>query len=1127
MRRGTYRCWRTWINFVKAKRPPTHVTDASAVKNGIIATESHFKTNIGATTNESQKLSGHQGFAHNPLQQWAVFRNTAAFLVKGVRRIVPQYFPHKVRRNIMLHSNDDTKNCNALASNCVNGKVYNVTEAQTLPITPIDQIADANLGDAVDASHTGLDSSSEEKQQVASPVEQNADADSVDVTDDSCTAVNSDSGGEKAEPSPTQTLSAATMVSIGKEYGTKNLCTLPADGAKKYTTVRKWKEYQNRMPTDAEWHTWSNKVDVTALCILTGMISGFLFVIDFDDGGSCFEAWLQLIPQELRDKITLIVRTPSGGYHVYLRCEGEPIGNVKLAWKKDGKTKDGKPKFATLIETRGEGGLVMAPPTLGYEIISGSLDNVPVVSREDVDKLFEVARSFCEKQTDNEPASTKPSSPSSRKQNAKKERPTPAQSKNNNFDRFVSSGEWLNHLCDLEALGWFFFESNGVLYFQTPDGDHSPGKHDGNIKDGIAYFFSKAPSPFAENKGYPIYKLFAGALFGDIGKTGLAKLAKKFFREPATSVPLPPLVSCGVAPLDSILVKIPLVNWEPFETVGRNGEIKPPSDRDYILRTCEQILRTADKAVIPLVNHKGVIYYSTGTHYKLVNELELKNFLIEGAIRCDVPSDVAVYQFFVEKIFKQFLINSARHNSGVSESDVPFINLQNGTLFFDKQGHRFETHSPKRFIRYCLHFPYDPAAIAKLWLEHINRSLPNPEKQQYLAKCLALPFYRGKIEKAPTFQGERDTGKSTTLDVFKALVGAENFTTLSLAVLTKAETQGDYARARLDGKLVNIASDISAKMNDEGLAKMLISREEVPARHPYGEGFDMRNYARLIFALNSIPPQLFTDPALTKRAAIIEFDQQIRTEDVVTGFAESIIENELPGVLNWIIENGLDQLLKTGRLDTPQCCVEAMERLRIEIDPLSGWLSEQGYYPGNAESISVKYAYSEFVDYCKDNGYQVLSKKTFTQRLRSFGYSVHAPNNHVGVKLFYTTSVPNNASPHSPDSPPQENRGETGVQEGNDKTPCLTSFPDHSPVIPPLDPTNTGMGNDGNEGNGFTEQSLAGQEGCNDPLYDNDYAPDSKNNPLPEYGSNAAKFGHDAHRRRYIPNNYDTEGWQC
>ena len=54
----------------------------------------------------------------------------------------------------------------------------------------------------------------------------------------------------------------------------------------------------------------------------------------------------------------------------------------------------------------------------------------------------------------------------------------------NDFDWFAA-GEWRNHLTDLEVHGWDFFERDGVVYFQTPDGDHEPGKHDGNIKDCI------------------------------------------------------------------------------------------------------------------------------------------------------------------------------------------------------------------------------------------------------------------------------------------------------------------------------------------------------------------------------------------------------------------------------------------------------------------------------------------------------------------------------------------------------------------------------------------------------------------------------------------------------------------
>ena len=234
--------------------------------------------------------------------------------------------------------------------------------------------------------------------------------------------------------------------------------------------------------------------------------------------------------------------------------------------------------------------------------------------------------------------------------------------------------------------------------------------------------------------------------------------------------PNTPYYECGIECLDTILSRLEPVDWEKYQIVGCNKEIKPPSERDYILRPIERILATADSIGSPMVYHTGVIYYWTGTHYTPLPETALRNFLIAAAIRCGVPYDTAIFQYFVEKLYKQFLIIAAM-SSRVQEPNGTYINLKNVVLFFDRKGHHPEPHSSTRFIRYVLNFDYDPSATAPLWQSHLDRSLPIPEKQQYLAECLALPFYQGKIEKAPVFYGQRDTGKSTTLDVYKELIG--------------------------------------------------------------------------------------------------------------------------------------------------------------------------------------------------------------------------------------------------------------------------------------------------------------------------------------------------------------------
>jgi len=105
------------------------------------------------------------------------------------------------------------------------------------------------------------------------------------------------------------------------------------------------------------------------------------------------------------------------------------------------------------------------------------------------------------------------------------------------FDWFAESGEWRNHLGDLEARGWAFFEKDDVIYFQTPEGDHAPGMQDGNIKDGVAYFFSRAPQPFDDHRGYSICQLFAGAVFGDISSAGFAKFAQQCMSDTSAAPP--------------------------------------------------------------------------------------------------------------------------------------------------------------------------------------------------------------------------------------------------------------------------------------------------------------------------------------------------------------------------------------------------------------------------------------------------------------------------------------------------------------------------------------------------------------------------------------------------------------
>ena len=160
------------------------------------------------------------------------------------------------------------------------------------------------------------------------------------------------------------------------------LSIVPAINGEK-RPVTSWKQYQSRLPNLDEFD-YSAFQRVGIVC---GKVSGNLEVIDFDDGGSQFNAWSQLVAScdpELLFRL-VIEQTPSGGYHVLYRCT-EIGGNVKLASKQDG---------TVLIETRGQGGFVVCAPSDGYKVTSETLLNaIPEIMPEDRKTLIDCARAL-------------------------------------------------------------------------------------------------------------------------------------------------------------------------------------------------------------------------------------------------------------------------------------------------------------------------------------------------------------------------------------------------------------------------------------------------------------------------------------------------------------------------------------------------------------------------------------------------------------------------------------------------------------------------------------------------------------------------------------------------------------
>lgn len=140
-----------------------------------------------------------------------------------------------------------------------------------------------------------------------------------------------------------------TLLPYAIEYRNQDLSVMPLVGKR---PPEKWQYYQSHLPSEKQLRLWWGMYREANVGIITGKISQII-VIDFDyEAPAIFPKSYPLLKHYLS---SFIVSKTGKGFHCIIRTdEADKIRNAKVA--KNGRN--------VLIETRGDGGYIVAPPSI-------------------------------------------------------------------------------------------------------------------------------------------------------------------------------------------------------------------------------------------------------------------------------------------------------------------------------------------------------------------------------------------------------------------------------------------------------------------------------------------------------------------------------------------------------------------------------------------------------------------------------------------------------------------------------------------------------------------------------------------------------------------------------------------
>ena len=293
------------------------------------------------------------------------------------------------------------------------------------------------------------------------------------------------------------------------------------------------------------------------------------------------------------------------------------------------------------------------------------------------------------------------------------------------------------------------------------------------------------------------------------------------------------------------------------------------------------------------------------------------------------------------EVLKYLNIKILKNASTLYHEDL--IAFENGIL--DLNSGELLPFSPNYIILNKIPWNYVPGAYDKAADDTMNRICSgNQDIRMLLEEMVGYCFYRSnKFRKSFILTGKGKNGKSTFLKMLRYALDKDSDDNVSSLDLNDLNDR--FSKVRLYGKLANIGDDIAEDdLHGKGISifKKAVTGEAFTVEFKGQDGFDMKSYATLIFAANTIPR--FSGSGLTAikdRLVIIPFEARFTKDgdDYNPNIIKELMSQAAIEYLIMLGVQGLQRIIQNQGFTEPDIVTKELDDFEANNDSILAWLN--------------------------------------------------------------------------------------------------------------------------------------------------------------------------------------------